>query len=439
MRVALARVATAVTAMVALSFVLPLGLLNGQIARDRALTAAERQAASLVPALAVTTDPAALEAAVGSVPAGTAGTLALHLPDGGPIGVPRATAADLDRARDLRRTFTVEAGDGTVLLRPVLLEGGRVAVVEVHVPDAELTRGVARSWTILALVAFALVLVSVAMADRLALRVVRAADRLAHAVTRVGGGELGARVRPGGPAELRAAGEAFNQMADRFARLLAAEREAAADLSHRLRTPLTALRLNLHGLAADPSDPTRLGQSKDALDRLEHAVDEVIQAARRPPERAGCDAARVVRERLEFWSALADDQDRRWDLAVPGGPAPVPVAGDELAAAVDALLGNVFRHTPHGTAFTVTVHRGQYSTGLLVGDAGPGIADVPAALARGTSGAGSTGLGLDIARRLAEVTGGSLKVGAAPLGGAQIELWLRTAAKPGGRRAARRK
>ncbi|MGP4023432.1 sensor histidine kinase [Actinomadura sp. 3N407] len=446
MRTALARIATAVTAMVALSFVVPLGLLNGQMARDRALTAAERQAASLVPVLTVTGDPAALDDAVGSVPAGTAGRLALHLPTGEVLGSPHAPTADLDAARRQGRTSTVAAPGGRVLLRPVLLEAGQPALIEVYVPQEELSRGVAESWLILALVALALVLVSVAMADRLAKRVVRAADRLVHAVTHVAAGDLAARVDPQGPAELRAAGEAFNHMADRLSRLLAAEREAGADLSHRLRTPLTALRVDLDGLAANPGDLSRLAQSRSALERLETAVDDIIAAARRPAGTpgtpaapvAGCDAAEVVRGRLLFWSALAEDQDRDWDLAGADGPAPVPVAEADLAAALDALMGNIFRHTPHGTAFRLTVHRGRHSTGLLFSDAGPGIADVGAALRRGASGAGSTGLGLDIARRLAESTGGSLRVGTSPLGGAHIELWLRTAPKPAPRRSARR-
>jgi signal transduction histidine kinase len=92
---------------------------------------------------------------------------------------------------------------------------------------------------------------------------------------------------------------------------------------------------------------------------------------------------------------------------------------------VDALLGNVFRHTAEGTAFSVTLHEGKDTVGILIADAGPGIADPEAALERGSSGAGSTGLGLDIARRLAESTGGTLRLDRSSLGGAQIQVWLR--------------
>ncbi|MFC9971720.1 sensor histidine kinase [Spirillospora sp. NPDC127200] len=465
MRGSLARVATAVTAMVALSFIIPLGLLNGQMARERALVAADRQAASLIPVLTVTGEAETLRDALGSTSAGAGGRLALHLPDGTVLGTSRAAAADLATARRHNRTFAASARGGTALLAPVLQDGGRLVVIEAFVPEAELTRGVAKSWLILAAVALALALVAVAMADRLATRVVRSANLLAGAVTRVAGGDLTVRVQPRGPAELRAAGEAFNHMADQLARLLVAERETVADLSHRLRTPLTALRVNLDGLVGHPGDPGRIAQSRAALTRLEEAVDGIISTARQPsrmtahiteppapdepaapaapaaitPVVRGCDVAVLARDRMEFWSALADDQGRSWDLTLPDGPAPVPVAEAELGAVIDALLGNTFRHTRPGTAFSLTVHRGRYSTGLLFGDAGPGIPDPEAALRRGTSGAGSTGLGLDIARRLAESTGGSLRIGTSPLGGAQIEVWLRTTPRPSRRASPRRR
>src|SRR5690606_41511773 len=89
-------------------------------------------------------------------------------------------------------------------------------------------------------------------------------------------------------------------------------------------------------------------------------------------------------------------------------PAPLPLSGTELAAAVDALLGNIFRHTAEGTGFAVTLHQGQGVTGILVADAGPGISDPDAALKRGSSGGGPTRLGLDIARPAPQPPGGSL-------------------------------
>ena len=98
----------------------------------------------------------------------------------------------------------------------------------------------------------------------------------------------------------------------------------------------------------------------------------------------------------------------------------MPLPRSELILAVDALLGNVFAHTPEGVAFRVTVSE----AGLLVDDAGPGISDPGAAVQRGVSGAGSSGLGLDIVRRVAEAAGGRLMIDRGPLGGARIAMLL---------------
>ena len=319
------------------------------------------------------------------------------------------------------------------MLQPVALAGGSMAVTEVYVPAAEVSRGVAASWAVMTAIALVLIGVSVVVADRLATRVTRPARELALAAATLGDGDLTARSTAGGPAELAAAGHAFNVMAERLSRLIAAERVMAADLPHRLRTPLTALRMNASALGpGQAADDTRL-----AIDRLEQEIDLIIRAARRPApdEPYGCDAAEVIAERFGFWSALAEDQARPCQLHGTEEPAPVPLPRSDLAAATDSLIGNIFKHTPEGTGFAVTLHRGEGAVLLLVADAGPGIADPDAALRRGSSGAGSTGLGLDIARRVAESTGGGLKIGVSALGGAQLQLRLRTwSLPPGGRR-----
>jgi signal transduction histidine kinase len=98
------------------------------------------------------------------------------------------------------------------------------------------------------------------------------------------------------------------------------------------------------------------------------------------------------------------------------------VAADDLAAAVDALLENVFAHTPEGTPMAVSVELGRDDAMVLIADEGPGI--VRAAVSRGRSGGGSTGLGLDIVRRTAESSGGCLEVGATESGGAAMLMRL---------------
>ncbi len=126
---------------------------------------------------------------------------------------------------------------------------------------------------------------------------------------------------------------------------------------------------------------------------------------------------------MRFWSALAADQRRSCEVIGTDRPVPVPLSRAELIAVVDALVGNVFRYTPVGCAFAVALRLVDGNTCLIVEDAGPGIADAATALRRGASTGGSTGLGLDIARRAAEASGGAVRISRGTMGGARV--WLR--------------
>ncbi|MCX5287957.1 MULTISPECIES: HAMP domain-containing sensor histidine kinase [unclassified Streptomyces] len=444
MRWALVRVCLAVTAMVVVAFAVPLGLVIKEMARDRAFSNAEREAAAVAPALSITTERDQLERVVAS--AGSDSGMAVHIPAAGTqtavdIGRRRAAHEDIATVRKLGRASTTKVAGGATLLQPVALSSGSIAVVEVYVPESEVSNGVGTAWAVLAGVGVALIVGSVAVADRLGVRMVQPAQKLVEGAHELGEGKLGARVPEEGPAELRLAAVAFNSMADQVVQLLANERELAADLSHRLRTPLTVLRLNAASLGEGPA----ADQTRAAVAQLEREVDTIIRTARDAKPQtaaagpgAGCDAAEVVRERMAFWSALAEDEGRKWRVAGADRPVRIPVARADLVAALDGLLGNVFRHTAEGTAFAVDLHNGEDAVIVLVSDAGPGIPDPERAMARGRgSGSdGSTGLGLDIVRRLAESTGGDVRIGSSVLGGAEVRIWIQLDGRertPGGR------
>ncbi len=415
MRRRLAVVAVAVTALVVVAFVVPLGLLVRSQARDRALARAQREAqavaaglsvaAALTPGQRLDGDAAELVLAASGAPA----EVSVFLPDGSVAGE-LATTPNLEAARG-GAAFTVDVAGGSEVLVPVSA-GNDVAVVRAFVSAADQRRGVVSAWLLLGGLGVVLVGVAVAVADRLGRTVVRPVRDLAATAHLLGEGDLDARATPGGPPEVEELGEAFNRLAARLADLLAAERESVADLSHRLRTPLAALRLEAEAVA-DPE--ARHGLLTD-LDALEAAVTRLIAQARQPrPSREGsADLAAVVRNRAAFWRVLADEQDRAMDVDVPDAPIRVALPPDELGAVVDTLLENVFAHTPPGVALRVAVDAA--ARRLLVEDSGPGL---PAAGAtrRGASGSGSTGLGLDIVRRAAERSGGRLEVGAGRAGG----------------------
>jgi signal transduction histidine kinase len=412
-------VSLAVSTMVALAFLIPLALLVRHVARDRAMTAAERDASAVASLLGISTDPDDVRTLLARTGSGAEGRIVVFLPDGTAVGADHPADDDVDRARDEGVAFTQDDDGRVDLYQPVVLPDG-TAVIEVSVPDAELTRGVARSWTALAGVAVVLVAGSLVVADRLAASVVRPTRRLAAAAAALGAGDMDARVDPGGPDEIAEVGSAFNHLATRVRELLAAERELVADLSHRLRTPLTALRLDTEALGpGEGGDRVRA----DA-ERLERVVTEVIEEARRPIRTelgARCDAGVIVRERAAFWAALAEEQQRPWEVTVDAADANVRLPPAELAAALDALLANVFAHTPEGSGVEVSLRDEGSDLVLAVDDRGPGFTS-DAALRRGVSGAGSTGLGLDIARRTAEAAGGLLSVHPVEPTGARVEL-----------------
>src|SRR5690349_6188345 len=124
--------------MVALAFLIPLAVLVRTLARDRALSAAELEAQSLAPVLALTQDTTALEAAVRATDPGARGRLTIILPDGTLVGGPAAGAGggsgndvndprerdNLDLARR-GRSFSAPTRGGIEVLVPVALDADK--------------------------------------------------------------------------------------------------------------------------------------------------------------------------------------------------------------------------------------------------------------------------------------------------------------------------
>ncbi len=201
MRRALAGIALAVTSMVALSFLIPLALLVREQARNRATTAAEQRAAALSPVLALTTRRTDVQQAVSEL--GSSDQLVVRLPDGSLVGT-RTRPATHSSGPCPAQTLTVDTS-GWVYLQPVVLQGDRVAVVEAFVPARDLTRGVAASWGVMALLALGLVDDGSRYWSRRpdSRRHVLHLPAVLSASLALGSGDLDVRVRPDGPPELQ--------------------------------------------------------------------------------------------------------------------------------------------------------------------------------------------------------------------------------------------
>jgi len=422
MRLRIILLAVATSSLVLVSFLLPLALVLRALAADRAVSTATVQAQWMAP-LAATLQAGSLRLAVDQVNAeNKSAPVTVFLPGGGELGapVPRSPAVQLAAKG---HSFTSDAPGGVEVLVAVQGLPGGTAVIRTFVPDAELRHGVTRAWLLLGCVGLGLLVLSVAVADQLARSLVRPLRAVAGASDRLATGDLSARAELTGPPEVRRAGAGLNRLAVRIGELLARERETVADLSHRLRTPLTALRIDAESLRSDAERAQLLGD----LDALERTVDGIIREARRPTQEGsgkGCDAGQVVAERAAFWRPLAEDTDRAMTVDLAGGPVPVRASGEDLAACLDILLENVFAHTPEGAALAIRLsHRAGGGAWLVVADDGSGFPHA-GLTERGRSSGGSTGLGLDIARRIAEASGGTLTIGQSASGGGSVTVGL---------------
>jgi signal transduction histidine kinase len=351
-------------------------------------------------------------------------------PDGQSVG-PDPT--EDERVAEARRTGQARVDDvegGAEFLVPVSLGGSSVAaeltpVIQVRVLAPGLEAGIVRTWLALLALGATLLAGALLLADRLGRSFVQPIRALAAYAQ-----QLGDRRRPDpvaaddGPPEVRDLAAAMHRLVTRVETLLERERAGVADVSHRLRTPITTLRLRVDSLG-DPADRARLGAD---LDELQVVVDHVVREARRS-EREGlaprCDAATVLGERAGFWQPLAEDQGRVLDLQVAPGPLPVRAPEEDLTALLDVLLDNVFTHTPEGAGVWVTVEpRPGGGAVLTVDDGGDGYPQHLDVADRGTSGAGSTGLGLSIVGATATESGGGLSLSRSPHGGARAVVEL---------------
>ena len=428
MRLRVILLVVATSSLVLVSFLIPLALVLRTLAADHAISTATAQAQYFGPLVTAQTTgdltTSGLGQTIDEVSAATDTPITVFLPSGTQLGEPAPRSAAVQLAAKDGRSFTAEANGGEEVLVAVGgLPGNGTAVIRTFVPGSVLRHGVARAWLLLGGVGLLLLVLSVAVADQLARSLVRPIEALALAADRLAAGDLSARAEVAGPPEVRRASTGLNRLAVRIGELLAHERETVADLSHRLRTPLTALRIDAESLR----DGAEMEQLLADVNAVERTVSGIIHEARRPSgdgTRAACDAAGVTADRAAFWLPLAEDQDRRMTVELAPRPVPVRVSHTDLMACVDILLENVFAHTPEGVAFTIRLsRRAGGGAWLVVSDDGPGFGDVDPTR-RGLSRGGSTGLGLDIARRIAEGSGGSLVIGRSASGGATVTLGL---------------
>jgi signal transduction histidine kinase len=315
--------------------------------------------------------------------------------------------------------------------------GGRVAGgVRITYPTSTVDARIRRYWLILAAIAAVVLVAATLVGFRLAATVARPLSQLEDAAAAVGGGNLDARApENAGPPEVRSLAAAFNQTTAKLDQLVRSQEEFVADASHQLRTPLTAVRLRLENLERDvaPSGRQELDGALAEVERLGMLVDGLLALSRASAEVAPAepvDVEKIVRERVEAWSALA--QERGLNLvAHTDGAGLARAAPERVRQVLDNLIENAVEVSTPGGNVTVVARAAPPWAELRVRDEGPGLDPEGRRRAfdrfwRGRAGEGS-GLGLAIARRLVEADGGEIELVPPPGGGLEAVVRLRRA------------
>ncbi|MFD7629363.1 ATP-binding protein [Streptomyces sp. NPDC059851] len=330
-----------------------------------------------------------------------------------------ALAEQLDAGRYARITVpgqpAVEVGDritDDVIRGTAKGEQGEVVVVEES--RATVTQEVVRTLAVVGAVALLAVVAAVLLAVRQANRLASPLTDLAETAERLGSGDPRPRHRRYGVPELDRVADVLDASAERIARMLTAERRLAADASHQLRTPLTALSMRLEEITVTEDLATVREEATIALTQVERLTDVVqrLLTNSRDPRTGSAvpfDLDEVVKQQVEEWRPAYRSAGR---AIVRSGKTGVRAVGTPGAVSqvLATLVENALMHGGGTVALRTRVAGNQAV--LEVTDEGPGV---PPDLGnrifeRAISGRNSTGIGLAVARDLAEADGGRLEL-----------------------------
>ncbi|MFG2329298.1 ATP-binding protein [Streptomyces sp. NPDC048604] len=292
--------------------------------------------------------------------------------------------------------------------------GERGETVTVEVARSAITAEVGRTLLIICGVALLAALAAVGLAVRQANRLTTPLTDLAETAERLGSGDPRPRHKRYGVPELDRVADVLDGSAERIARMLTAERRLAADASHQLRTPLTALSMRLEEVALADDLDTVKEEATIALTQVERLTDVVqrLLTNSRDPRTGSAvafDLDEVIKQQIEEWMPAYRSAGRALVHSGKQGMRAVGTPG-AVAQVLAALIENSLMHGG-GTVALRTRVTGNQSV-IEVTDEGPGVpADLGARIfERAVSGRSSTGIGLAVARDLAEADGGRLEL-----------------------------
>ncbi|MGX8906452.1 ATP-binding protein [Streptomyces sp. QH1-20] len=292
--------------------------------------------------------------------------------------------------------------------------GEQGETVRVEESRSAVSRELGRTLMVILAVALLAVIAAVFLAVRQANRLTAPLTDLAETAERLGSGDPRPRHRRYGVPELDRVADVLDASAERIARMLTAERRLAADASHQLRTPLTALSMRLEEITLTDDPETVKDEATIALTQVERLTDVVqrLLTNSRDPQSGSAvsfDLDEVIKQQLEEWRPATRSEGRALVRSGKQGLRAVGTPG-AVAQVLATLIENSLMHGDGTVALRTRVTGNQAV--VEVTDEGPGVSpDLGSRVfERTVSGRNSTGLGLAVARDLAEADGGRLEL-----------------------------
>jgi len=396
-----------VTALALIGFGIPLGAVIQQLYIKEALVKLEREATA-----ATIEVPKSFGGERIELPRARNGSiLALYLPSGRRVAGrgPAVGDAVVRRARHGQVSDARHRG-AIVVAVPVTSSERIIAVMRASRPESTIANRVRKAWMAMAGLGVGVVALAALGAFLLARRLTRPVTAFAGAVTRLGDGDFSVRAGRSGIGELDVAAAALDSTASRLGGLLERERAFSADASHQLRTPVTALRVHLEAADHVPDQAARLAID-DALadvERLERTINDLLRVGRDiPASRSRLDLDVLFHEIEETWHDRLEADGRGLSVSLSADLDPVWASTGAVRQMLDVLVSNAFRHG--AGVVTVAAHNIPGGVAVEVSDEGPGVLDDPDRIfVRRDSAERGHGIGLALARSLAEAEGGRL-------------------------------
>lgn len=334
-----------------------------------------------------------------------------------------------------------------------ILDGSQVVgAVRLTYPAAVVSTAASAKLGGLGIVALTTVLLAGAIGLILSRSVTRRLRKLTELTEHFAEGDLSVRAeeRTGAP-ELRSLSRSFNAMAERVTSSLEQQRRFAADASHQLRTPLTALKLRLERarelVGVEPQEAVdRIAAAEIETDRLETLVEGLLHLSRGEGAHVtieAVDIAAITRERVEQWRPLAEEHGLAIDYRGPDAAVALGAAA-AVEQIIDNYLDNAISVSPPGSTVDVRVAHDTRQSSVHVLDRGPGM--TPEGLERafdrfwqGRQDGSGSGLGLSIVRQLANASGATVQLANRAGGGLEASVRFGAEWTPERRPAERRR